>query len=71
MRYAAIAMIVLYAVATYVAIGFVAAAAFVTIGVAQVVHCSLTVGARILLLPGATVFWPYVLRRWLKSYRAP
>jgi hypothetical protein len=71
MRYAAIAMIVLYAVAIYVAIGFVAAAAFVTIGVTQVVHCSLTVGARILLLPGATVFWPYILGRWLKSYRTP
>jgi hypothetical protein len=26
-----------------------------------------TVGARILLLPGAFVLWPLVLARWLKS----
>ena len=28
------------------------------------------VGARILLLPGATVLWPFVLSRWLKFGRA-
>jgi hypothetical protein len=66
-RYAAIAMIVLYAVALYVAIGFILAVAFVTVGVTQVTHCSMTVGARILLLPGATLLWPFILRRWLKS----
>jgi len=62
-------MIVLYAFALYLAIGLVVAIAFVTIGATQVMHASFTVGARILLLPGATVFWPYVLGRWLKSYR--
>jgi hypothetical protein len=64
-------MIVLYAIAVYVAIGLVSAVAFVTVGVTQVTHCSVTMGARILLLPGATVFWPYILARWLKSYRTP
>jgi hypothetical protein len=67
MRYAAIAMIVLYAVALYIAIGFISAVAFVTVGVTQVMHCSMTVGARILLLPGATLLWPLVLLRWSKS----
>ena len=28
-----------------------------------------TVGARILLFPGAALLWPYVLARWLKSLR--
>jgi len=60
-------MIVLYAIALYLAIGLIAALAFVSVGVTQVTPYSLTLGARILLLPGATVFWPYILARWLKS----
>ena len=40
---------------------------FVTIGVAQVQAMPVTVGARILLLPGAFVLWPLVLSRWLRT----
>jgi hypothetical protein len=29
----------------------------------------MTIGARILVLPGAAALWPYVLVRWLKSRR--
>lgn len=64
-------MIVLYAFVVYFSIGLAAAVAFVTVGATQVTHCSLTTGARILILPGSTVFWPYVLRRWLKSRGLP
>ena len=64
-------MIVLYAIAIYLAIGFLSAIAFVTVGVARVTDYSMTAGARILLLPGATVFWPYVLGRSMKSSRTP
>lgn len=64
-------MIVFYALAVYFSIGLVAAVAFVTVGAAQVTHSSLTTGARILILPGATLFWPYILGRWLKSCRNP
>jgi hypothetical protein len=64
-------MILLYAVALYLAIGLVTGAAFVILGVAQVAHASVTVGARILLLPGATMLWPYVINRWLKSRHSP
>jgi hypothetical protein len=64
-------MIVLYAIALYLAIGFISALAFVSVGVTQVTSYSLTLGARILLLPGATVFWPYILARWLKSPHSP
>ena len=61
-------MIVLYVIAAYIAIGFIFAVAFVTFGATQVTHSSFTLGARILLLPGATLLWPYVLARWLKSH---
>jgi len=60
-------MIFLYGLALYVGLGIVTAIAFVTFGVTTVARASMTVGARILLLPGATVLWPYVLGRWLKA----
>jgi hypothetical protein len=66
-------MILLYALALYALIGLATAVAFVTVGVNQVLPPAATVtpGARILLLPGAAVLWPYVLARWLKSPSAP
>ena len=54
-------------VAVYVAAGLVAGLAFVIFGVTTVQGAPVTVGARILLLPGATALWPLVLSRWLKS----
>ena len=62
-------MILLYGVALYALLGIVTSVAFVTFGVSQVLPHSATVtlGARILLLPGAAALWPYVLLRWLKS----
>jgi hypothetical protein len=30
----------------------------------------ITPGARILILPGAFAFWPYVIFRWLKARRS-
>jgi hypothetical protein len=54
-------------VVVYVATGFVAGLAFVMFGVTAVQNAPVTVGARVLLLPAATVLWPLVLSRWLKS----
>jgi hypothetical protein len=54
-------------VVLYVAVGLVIGLAFVIFGVTRVQPATVTVGARILLLPGATALWPFVLRRWLKS----
>jgi len=51
----------------YVALGLVVGLAFVIFGVTRVQPAALTVGARILLLPGATALWPLVLRRWLQA----
>ena len=65
-------MILLYGFALYALLGIVTAVLFVTFGVAQVLphSATVTVGARILLLPGAAALWPYVLVRWLKSHCA-
>jgi hypothetical protein len=54
----------------YVAIGLLAGLAFVVAGVARVQPAPVTIGARILLLPGATALWPLVLARWFSSRRA-
>jgi hypothetical protein len=60
-------MVLLYLLAAYGAVGIAVALAFVTIGVARVQPMPVTVGARILLLPGAFVLWPLVAARWLRS----
>jgi hypothetical protein len=62
-------MILLYGLALYVLVGLVIAVSFVSFGVTQVLPPSATVtlGARVLFLPGAAVLWPYVLVHWLKS----
>jgi hypothetical protein len=65
-------MIVLAAVILYCVAGLVTALAFVIFGVTRVLPhpVPVTIGARILLLPGAAALWPYVLIRWLKAGRA-
>ena len=53
--------------ALYGAIGVVAALAFVSFGVTRVQPASVSLGARILILPGAAALWPYVLTRWIRA----
>jgi hypothetical protein len=60
-------MILLYLLTAYAAVGIAVALGFVIVGVAQVQPMPVTVGARILLLPGAFVLWPVVVARWLKA----
>ena len=59
----------LYALRPYALLGIVTAVAFVSFGVTRVVPYPMTIGARILVLPGAHALRPYVLVRWLKSRR--
>ena len=61
--------LLLFGLALYVAAGLVTAVAFVIFGVTRVLPqpMPVTVGARILLVPGAAALWPYVLLRWLRS----
>jgi hypothetical protein len=62
---------VLLAVELYAVAGVVIAVAFLVFGVTRVLHtpAPVTLGARIMLFPGAIALWPYVLMRWLKSCR--
>ncbi len=57
----------LNALALYAAVGAVTALAFVTFGVTRVQPAPLSLGARILILPGAAALWPYVLLRWIRT----
>lgn len=59
----------LNALAVYAAIGVAIAVAFVSFGVTRVQPVSVSLGARILILPGAAALWPYVLVRWLRNVR--
>lgn len=62
-------MILLYGLALYGLLGIVTAVVFVIFGLPRVLPhaATVTLGARILFLPGAAALWPYVLIRWLKS----
>ena len=51
----------------YIAVGVIVALAFVIVGVTQVQPMPVTLGARVLLWPGAFLLWPYVAARWLRS----
>ena len=63
------AMILFGAFVLYLAVGLLIGLAFVIFGVVRVQAMPVTLGARILFLPGATALWPFVLSRWLKSGR--
>jgi hypothetical protein len=64
-----IAAILVGVLVIYVAIGLLGGLAFVVVGVARVQPAPVTIGARILLLPGATALWPLVLARWFSARR--
>ena len=62
-------MVLLDVLALYATAGAVTALAFVTFGIARVLPAGtpVTLGARVLLWPGAALLWPYVLMRWVKA----
>ena len=62
-------MIALYALYLYAVLGLVTGLAFVTLGVTRVLGepATVSVGARILLLPASVALWPYILLRWLRA----
>jgi hypothetical protein len=63
------AMLLAEVIALYGLAGLITATAFVIFGVTRVLADPMPVsaGARILLLPGAALLWPYVLWRWSRS----
>jgi hypothetical protein len=62
---------VVIVLALYAAAGVAIGIAFVAFDVTRVLPepATVTLGARVLLFPGAATLWPYVLVRWLKSSR--
>jgi hypothetical protein len=66
-----VATVVLGGLVAYAALGIVTALAFVAFGVVRVLPhpAPVSFAARVLLVPGAAALWPYVLGRWLRSYR--
>ncbi|MEA2875315.1 MAG: hypothetical protein QOF14_511 [Hyphomicrobiales bacterium] len=59
-------LFLLSSLALYAAAGILTALAFVSFGVTRVQPAPVSLGARILILPGVAALWPYVLTRWLK-----
>ncbi len=59
--------LLLNALAFYAGIGVAVALAFAAVGVTRVQPAAMSLGARILILPGAAALWPYVLWRWVRS----
>jgi hypothetical protein len=57
----------LNALALYAALGIATALAFAAFGVTRVQSAPVSLGARLLILPGAAALWPYVLLRWLAA----
>jgi hypothetical protein len=55
--------------ASYAALGFVFAVAFVTVGVERLDPAASHAGKafRLIILPGAICFWPLLLRRWIRG----
>jgi hypothetical protein len=51
----------------YLVAGTLVGLAFVVFGVTTVQAAPVTIGARILLLPGAVALWPIVVSRWVKA----
>ena len=62
-------MHLLYGLGAYFGVGLVFAAVFVTYGVTRVLTPPrpLSNGARLILLPGATLLWPLVLYFWIQG----
>jgi len=61
--------IILVVVAIYLTIGFVFAIPFVIKGVHKVdeVAHGGSIGFRIIIIPGTMVFWPLLLKKWIKA----
>jgi len=68
-----VAWIIVAGASLYGALGLAVALGFVTVGLLRAMpHAGpMTWGARLLVLPGATVLWPLILRRWIAGGTAP
>jgi hypothetical protein len=69
----AIAILFVYSLYLYTALGAVFALAFVTVGVKRIDSQAIgsSVGFRLLIFPGSVAFWPLLLRRWISGKEEP
>ena len=71
--YEAIAILFVYALYAYTALGVAFALAFVTVGVKRIDSQAIgsSVGFRVLIFPGSVAFWPLLLRRLVSGKEEP
>ena len=61
-------MLLFFLITAYLAAGAIVAMAFAAFGAQRIVSgAQVSVGARILLIPGALLLWPLVLKRWIAA----
>ena len=56
----------------YLVAGFLFAIAFITKGVSRIdegAHGS-SWGFKVIIIPGTIIFWPFLLSKWIKSYKS-
>jgi len=61
--------LLLVILAIYLVLGFLFGVLFIAWGIGKVdegAHGS-TIGFRIIILPGISVFWPFLLKKWLNA----
>lgn len=68
-----IVTILLIVVGVYLVIGLLFAIPFVLKGVQKIDHGADggSIGFRIIIIPGTMVFWPLLLRKWIKAIKHP
>ena len=71
--YEAIAILFVYTLYAYTALGVAFGLAFVTVGVKRIDSQAIgsSVGFRVLIFPGSVAFWPLLCRRWISRKEAP
>jgi hypothetical protein len=62
-------MTLFYGIMAYIATGLLVAIGFVSFGIGTTLEPprQVSLGARLLALPGAVLLWPYVLIRWVDA----
>lgn len=65
--------LLLAALGAYLGLGLLVAVPFVLFGAGRVDPAAVqgTWGFKVLIIPGATIFWPVLLKRWMKREGPP